>query len=84
MEDMRQYLEALIEEKGRSLNDEIEIDGHIGLEWDALVDYIVVAVEYHKQIRDMLVMIDFKNGDVFHYLTHLAKGMLAAQGYEVE
>jgi hypothetical protein len=29
----------------------------------------------------MLVRIDFKNGDVFHYLRHLATGMVAACGY---
>ena len=77
---MRTYLENLITEKGVSLDSEIKIDGHIGLTWQMLVDYIVEAKEYHPQIRKTLVVIDFKNGDVFHYLTHLANGMIAALG----
>lgn len=79
---MRNYLEALITEKGVDLEGEIKIDGHIGLTWQMLVDFIVEqAVEYHGEIRKTLVKIDFLNGDVFHYLTHLANGMLAACGY---
>ena len=78
---MRNYLETLITEKGTDLEACIEIDGHIGLTWQMLVDYIVEAEEYHGEIRRMLIRIDFMNGDVFHYLTHRAKGMLAACGY---
>lgn len=81
---MRRYLSMLIREKGKSLDDEINIDGHYGLTWEVLVDYIdTEAKPYHKTIRNTLVAIDFKNGDVFHYLTHLARGMLKAAGYEV-
>ena len=82
---MRNYLEALITEKGRELDQEIEIviDGtsHFGITYETLVEYVAAAHEYHQQIRNMLVKIDFKNGDVFHYLDFLAKGMIAAQGY---
>jgi hypothetical protein len=59
------YLTTLIEEKGTDLHDEIGLDGHIGLTWAMLVDF----------------KIDFLNGDVFHYLRHLAEGMVAALGY---
>jgi hypothetical protein len=78
---MRAYLKNLITEKGVDLDAEIGLDGHIGLTWQMLVDYIVAAKEYHREIRTMLVRIDFKNGDVFHYLRHLATGMVAACGY---
>jgi hypothetical protein len=64
------YLTTLIEEKGTDLHDEIGLDGHIGLTWAMLVDF-----------KTMLVKIDFLNGDVFHYLRHLAEGMVAALGY---
>ncbi len=78
---MRRYLENLITEKGRNLDDEIGIDGHIGLTWEMLIDFIAAAKAEHKRIRSMLVKIDFCNGDVFDYLRHLANGMLAACGY---
>lgn len=78
---MRTYLENLITEKGVDLETDIDIDGHIGLTYQMLVDFIVEAKQHHKQIRDTLVLIDFKNGDVFHYLKYLAEGMLKASGY---
>lgn len=81
---MRKYLEALITEKGRELDDAITIPGHYGLTWEVLIDYIENnATDHHAEIKKMLVMIDFKNGDVFHYLTHLATGMIKAMGYDV-
>ena len=77
---MKRYLTRLIEEKGRDLDDEINLDGHIGLTYRMLVDYIHEAKTYHKKIKWTLVMIDFKNGDVFHYLDFLAEGMVEALG----
>ena len=78
---MRNYLETLITEKGKSLDADLNIDGHIGLTYQMLVDFIVEAKQYHKQIRATLVKIDFLNGDVFHYLNHLAEGMVKSLGY---
>ena len=78
---MKTYLTNLIEEKGKSLDTEIELEGHFGLTFEMLVDFISQAKEYHAEIRKTLVMIDFKNGDVFHYLNHLAQGMVKALGY---
>lgn len=79
--EMRNYLNALIEEKGRSLDDSINLDGHFGLTWEVLVDFIDANPDHHEAIRCKLVAIDFHNGDVFHFLTHLAKGMVASMGY---
>ena len=71
------YITTLIEEKGHSVDDTINLDGHFGLTYEMLIDFIQAQTSYHKQIKDTLVMIDFKNGDVFHYLDHLAAGMVA-------
>lgn len=78
---MRTYLNNLITEKGRDLEDDMNIDGHIGLTYQMLVDFVVEAKDYHQEIRKTLVKIDFCNGDVFHYLNHLANGMVKACGY---
>lgn len=75
---MTKYLTTLIEEKGRDMEDTINIEGHIGLTYAMLVEFIATMPAHHKAIRDTLVKIDFANGDVFHFLTHLAKGMVAA------
>lgn len=79
---MRKYLEALITEKGERLDSDI-LEGHFGLDYAMLIDYIEQAPQHHKVMRDTLVMIDFKNGDVFHYLKHLATGMVKALGMDV-
>lgn len=78
---MRNYLNNLITEKGTDLNDTINLDGHFGLTYQMLVDFICEAKDYHTQIRTNLVKIDFANGDVFHYLDHLANGMVKSLGY---
>ena len=78
---MRTYLNNLITEKGIATSSEIAIDGHYGLTYDMLIDFICEAKDYHKEIRSTLVKIDFLNGDIFHYLNHLTKGMLKASGY---
>lgn len=78
---MKNYLINLIEEKGQSLDSEIQIEGHFGLTYGMLVDFICEAKQYHGQIKNTLVAIDFKNGDVFHYLNHLANGMVKSLGY---
>lgn len=82
-QDIKEYLEALIIEKGASLDDDI-LEGHIGLDYHMLIDYIEQATQYHDQIRKTLVMIDFKNGDVFHYLKFLAEGMVEAMGMNLD
>tara|TARA_Y100000310_G_scaffold31209_1_gene29618 strand:+ start:686 stop:943 length:258 start_codon:yes stop_codon:yes gene_type:complete len=78
---MRTYLENLITEKGVDLEGDIDLDGHIGLTWQMLVDFLVEAKPHHAEIRRTLVKIDFHNGDVFHYLRRLAAGMVASCGY---
>ena len=78
---MRTYLNNLITEKGTSLDSTISLEGHFGLTYEMLVDFICEAKEYHSQIRTTLVKIDFSNGDVFHYLNHLANGMVKSLGY---
>ena len=60
------------------ITDTIEINGHIGLTYEMLIEFIESMPDYHKEIRTMLVQIDFLNGDVFHYLNHLAEGMVAS------
>jgi len=77
---MKTYLETLITEKGVELDAEIGIDGHIGLNWQHLIDFIAQMPKHHQSIRTTLVKIDFQNGDVFHFLRHLANGMIAALG----
>jgi len=78
---MKTYLTTLIEEKGKTVEHEINLEGHFGLTYEMLIDYIQEAKQYHNQIKTTLVKIDFMNGDVFHYLDYLAAGMVKSLGY---
>ena len=80
---MKNYLESLITEKGVRLTADINLEGHVNLTWQMLIDFVSSEElkDHHKSIRSTLVKIDFCNGDVFHYLRHLAAGMVKAVGY---
>ena len=77
---MKRYLTNLIEENGRSVDELININGHFGVTYRMLIDYIATNQKiYHQTIRMTLVKIDFLNGDFYHYLNHLAEGMAAQE-----
>lgn len=73
---LRDYLQKLITEKGKNLDQCINIPeaaNHIGFTYSVLIDWIVAApVEVRQKVQYDLTMIDFKNGDVFHCLHFLA------------
>ena len=80
--NMKNYLTTLIEEKGTSVKNEIAIQGHFGLTWEMLIDYIESTDSKTKaQIKTTLVKIDFLNGDIFHFLSYCANGMIKSLGY---
>ncbi|MDS1821128.1 hypothetical protein QX249_10690 [Vibrio parahaemolyticus] len=81
-QNIREYLTALITEKGQSLENGPNIDGHIGLTWEHLIDFIETIPAHHEEIRKTLVGIDFQNGDIFHYLTFLSDAMIKAKGLD--
>ena len=78
---MRNYLNTLIEEKGLDLEATvIEVEGK---DWGmnfiplgCVIDYIMTSGnENQKQVRNTLTKIDFHNGDVMHFFTHVATFM---------
>ena len=70
-----EWLETLITEKGKSLDDTINIAGDVavfGFTYRDLVDLLDMDYPSHQQVKNTLVEIDFKNGNVFHFLDYLA------------
>lgn len=75
------WLDTFLSEKNIDLEDSFELnseDGSFNLfTYQVIVDFMkVTSKQEQKAIKDMLVMIDFKNGDVKHYLRHLAKALV--------
>ena len=74
---MKNYLNNLISEKSNiSMNTEIEVEGNSGTNFmtvGIVVEHILIAPKSEQDaIKNMLVKIDFHNGDVLHFFKHLA------------
>lgn len=83
-QELTDYLTRLITEKGRDVEADLNREGHIGLCYQNLIEFIEgnCSESERSAIYHTLTMIDFKNGDVFHYLDHLVSGMLATIGMD--
>ena len=73
------WIDTLLDEKGIDQEMIIEVDGASGLNimpLEVVVDAIkaTTSSEQHA-IKNALCYIDFKNGDVLHYLKHLAQAI---------
>lgn len=77
------YIETLLEEKNISAETLLlEEEGHINLTIEMLIEFIYsMPAKLIEEVENTFRMIDFKNGDVMHYVTFLAKGMVEAVGY---
>ena len=72
------YFERLVEEKGIS-GYMLKVEGNSGINLipvEVLIDYIMASpICEQKAIKNMLVKIDFLNGNIVNYLKHLAKAI---------
>lgn len=79
MSAFNNWLETFLEEKGVDLEESFEIEGPSGtnfMAYENVVDAIKSApASEQSKIKDMIVKIDFKNGDVRHYFRHLAQAI---------
>lgn len=87
MNNFDKWLDTFLEEKNIDLNEEFEIEqvGWLGknrlihfMSYGYVVDFIKwTCLEEKKAIKNMLVKIDFQNGDVKHYLRHLGQALVS-------
>ena len=70
---------TFIEEKNLDLDGTFEVEGESGTNfftYQVIADHIFVAnSKEQKQIKDILVKIDFANGDVLHFFRHLGQAL---------
>ncbi len=82
------WLDTFIDEKGISLDDifEIEENGeHHIFEIGNIVENIkATSPKEQAEIKDMLVKIDFHNGDVIDYFKHLAKALIINEREQIQ
>ena len=73
------WLDTLVEEKGISISTVLEVEGASGTNYiplEILLDAIK-NISKHEQagIKNMLVKIDFVNGNIVDYFKHLAQAL---------
>jgi hypothetical protein len=85
---IRFYLETLLTEKGISLNHTFEVKsdsifGNNYVPMEVVIEFIEnLSPSIQEQIKKTLIQIDFKNGNVLHFLEYITKGMVELQNTE--
>jgi len=77
---MTTYLNNLISEKANiSMTTPIEVEGASGTNFmnvGVIVEHILIAPKTEQEaIKNVLVKIDFHNGDILDFFKHLAKAL---------
>ncbi len=74
-----EWLDTLVEEKGYDVEDFFFVEGESGenmIPLQVVLDTIKnTCIERKKQIKNILVKIDFKNGNCLHFFKYLAKAL---------
>jgi len=82
---MKDYLRRLLDEKGVLQDYVFTIDtddywGHHIIPMEVLIEFIDnMDPRTQTQIKQKLVLIDFKNGDVLHFLEFITRKMVEVQ-----
>jgi hypothetical protein len=73
------WLDTFIEEKEINLQDTFDVEGKNGLNiisYGVIVEHIKISTKQEQEkIKNIIVNIDFKNGDVLHFFRHLGKAV---------
>jgi len=79
MTNFTKWLTTFLEEKNAPYKEwEIEVNGttHF-IDTDVVIEAVKnTSGQEQAQIKNTLVMIDFKNGDINHFFKHLATGLV--------
>ena len=77
MANFTNWLETFIREKDFDLDVRFEVPGPSGdnnMDYNIVIEGIMATTKAEqKAIKNMLVKIDFMNGDIGHYFRHLAR-----------
>lgn len=79
------WLDTFLDEKGIDSEEVLEVEAFDGTVNHIPVGCLVetmktVTASEQKQLKTLLVKVDFRNGDVRHCLTHLAKAIALPLG----
>ena len=73
------WIDTFTEEKGLDLEATFDVEGKSGtntIPYAVIVEHIKITPKHEQDsIKNTLVMIDFKNGDVLHFFRHLGQAI---------
>ena len=76
------WIDTFVEEKEINLEERFEVEGEVygtnDFSYGVIVEHMKVApASEQAQIKNVIVQIDFKNGDVKHFFRHLGQALAA-------
>lgn len=79
MTNFNDWLDLLLDEKGIDLEKIFDVEGESGnnmIPIGCVVEWMKTQPTENKAAaKEILVQIDFRNGDIEHFLRHLAQGL---------
>lgn len=73
------WLKTFIDEKGIDTEQILEVEGDSGTNFipvQIVLDHVLKTTRDEQcKIKDIIIRVDFMNGDVLHFLKHLAKAI---------
>lgn len=77
--DFETWLNTFLDEKGIDRDRVFQLEGDWGtnlIPVEVVIEHMLIAPVYEQEaLRNMIVKIDFNNGDVYEYLMHLAQAI---------
>ena len=86
--NLKTWFETFFDEKGIDSDRTFEINAADGtpnfIPAGVVIEHILIAPRHEQeQIKNILVAIDFKNGDVYHFLKHLATALVNSRNSDI-
>lgn len=70
------WLHTFLDEKNIDLEERFEVENN-NFSYGVIVEHMeITSKEEQAKIKDVMVQIDFRNGDVKHFMRHLAKALV--------
>ena len=73
------WIDTLVLEKGVDLEQSFTVEGELGanyIPYAVIVEHMKIATTAEqKDIKDILVKIDYCNGDILHFFRHLGQAI---------
>jgi hypothetical protein len=79
MAAFHEWLDTFLSEKRFDLDEPFQVDGPSGpnqMTYQVVVEHLKIApVQEQREIKSIMIQLDFKNRDIRHFMRHLAQAI---------